>query len=60
MADDFVEEGIEDYKEEDMHFHSSVAHGYYLLMMLPNMFHGKSLQFAQLKILHENSISKAF
>ena len=27
MADDFVEEVIEDYKEEDMHFHSSVAEG---------------------------------
>ena len=27
MADDFVKEEIEDYKEEDMHFHVSVAHG---------------------------------
>ena len=27
MADDFVKEEVEDYKEEDMHFHSSVALG---------------------------------
>ena len=27
MAYDFVKEEVEDYKEEDMHFHSSVAHG---------------------------------
>ena len=27
MVDDFVKEEIEDYKEEDIHFHSSVAHG---------------------------------
>ena len=27
MADDFVEEVIEDYKEEVIHFHSSVALG---------------------------------
>ena len=27
MADDFVKEEVEDYKEEDMHFHSSVAYG---------------------------------
>ena len=28
MADDFVEEGIEDYKEEDNHFHSYVAQAF--------------------------------
>ena len=28
MADDFVKEEVEHYKEEDMHFHLSVAHGY--------------------------------
>ena len=27
MADDFVKEEIEDYKEEDIHFHSFVAQG---------------------------------
>ena len=28
MADDFVKEEVEDYKEEDNHFHSSVAQGF--------------------------------
>ena len=47
MADDFVKEEVEDYKEEDMHFHSSVAYGsddqdtrsvidYFLVLLLNN------------------------
>ena len=28
MADDFVKEEVEDYKEEDNHFYSSVAQGF--------------------------------
>ena len=28
IAEDFVEEVIEDYKEEETHFHSSVTDGY--------------------------------
>ena len=59
MADDFVEEVIEDYKEEDMHFQSSVAQGsddqHTRLVSSLNNCHvvpWNNGQFAQLKIPH--------
>ena len=59
MADDFVKEEVEDYKEEDMHFHVSVAHGsnyqHTRLVSSLNNYHvvpWNNGQFAQLKIPH--------
>ena len=68
MADDFVEEVIEDYKAEETHFHSSVTDGYddqharlvftYWLILLVIMgFKGKNLGFDRQKIHHDDQNS---
>ena len=60
MADNFVKEEMEDYKEEDMHFHVSVAQGsddqHTRLVSSLNNCHvvpWNNGQFAQLKISHD-------
>ena len=56
MADDVVKEEIEDYKEEDVHFYSSVDHGYddqntrlvfayWAILLLNILFHGNTFHF---------------
>ena len=56
MAYDFVEEEIEDYKEQDMQFHSSVANGsnnqhirlvtvFWVIFLLNILFHGTKCSY---------------